>query len=113
MTLPQGLIPLGAAAILAGRHGFELVNEATIKIKTIVGFDVCIWRAAFNWRLVLQSHTDWTSFSNGWCYTGPHAWPAALSQALAWPDDDDGHHVPEFWYKNPYTGQIQEEYLNR
>jgi hypothetical protein len=112
MTSPLDIIPPGTAVLMAMQHGLTMYNKTTIIVKTIKGFDVCLWQAAFNWRLVLQSHTDWTCFSNGWCYTGPQAWDTAFAQAQAWPDDDDGRHVPSLWYKNPYTGEIRPEFLN-
>lgn len=113
-TAPDNIIPLGAAALHAQRLGLPLLWDTTIIVKQLAtGIDVCLLQTAFNWRLILwrTDHPGWPF--NGWCYTGPHAFGIALVQAQEWPDEDDGSHVPFFWYKNPFTQATQPEFLNR
>lgn len=74
---------------------------------------VLIHQTTFNWRLSTARLSDLTGFDQGWCYTGKTAFAMAYGQALLWPDDDDGTHRPDFWYRDLTTDERRREFLFR
>lgn len=101
-----------SAAQIAETFGFSFLPGTAhiLVVKETKTHAVCVYQTLFNWRLATIPLSDLTEFSRQWCYTGGPGFALALAQATLWPDDDDGTHEPEFWYRDVNTDQRQKEY---
>lgn len=106
-----------AVSEITARFGFPLApgSDTVMVIKTTRAHHVCLHQTTFNWRISTLPLDDigpeGGSYDNAWCYTGRYAFWTALHQAMDWPPDDDGNHVPDLWYRNPMTGERRKEHL--
>lgn len=72
---------------------------------------VVIYPMIANWRLATAPLRDLTGVDRAWCYTGTKGFWLAFTQAQFWPDDDDGGHVPHYWYRDAVTDERRKEFL--
>lgn len=99
------------AAKIAELYGFGFLEgtDHVLIVKETPHHFVVIHQTMFNWRLA-TAYKSQRGFQQQWCYTGSPGFANALVQAMLWPDDDDGSHEPQFWYRNVQTDQRQPEY---
>ena len=80
-------------------------------VKETAAHAILIYPTITNWRLATAPLRDLNGFDGGWCYTGAQAFVLAYTQAQFWPDDDEGTHVPDYWYRDTVTEQRRTEFL--
>lgn len=103
------------ADLITARFGFPLApgSDTVMVVKTTPTHHVCLHQMLLNWRISTLPLDDvgpeGGNYDNAWCYTGRYAFWVALHQAMEWPPDDDGSHVPDLWYRNPITGERRKE----
>lgn len=90
------------AAWVCATLGLSLLpgSDHIVVVKQTRRHAITVHQTLYNWRLGKVPLRDLAVFDNGYCYTGRSAFFLALNQAQAWPDDDEGSHVPELWYRD-------------
>lgn len=98
-------------AELASRERLTVVGPLHLRVKEAGDHYIDLYRMLYNWRLVCASVNDPGFFDRGWCYMGADSFKVALEEARKWPSDESWRYIPERWYKDVQTGEIQPQFF--